>query len=133
MTFESRTPSSRSARSWRANGRMAAAATTGPAQAPRPTSSRPATYLAPPRRSLSSYWRSGLGVCRIYPLPPVAPDDEQVVQHRQRIADQAHSASGGVVPRGRHLNHPGTSLQGDEEELDIALKPGYRGVGVGAG
>src|SRR5512139_3417000 len=95
ICLESRAPSRVRGRSGSSSGRITAPTATGPASAPRPASSSPAMCLKYGQR-FNSYARSGFWI--IQSAACIPPDEEQVEEHAQRVADDADLAVGVVIP-----------------------------------
>src|SRR5512138_3291932 len=93
ICLESRTParvraSPRCASSF---GRMTAPTATGPARAPRPASSNPATWSKPLFQSPDS--KKVVGLTRAIQSPPgVGVDEEDILDHAQGVAQRADFA-----------------------------------------
>src|SRR3989338_7646152 len=129
-SLESLTPRSARARSRRSRGRITAAATTGPAQAPRPASSTPAIREYPRARIFFS--RRRVGICllltsdfrlpalpRIQPAGPVAPNEDDIAQHPQRVEQRIDPALRAVIPVDGHFDDAVAAPPGDVQRLHV--------------
>src|SRR5688572_11027021 len=116
ICLESRTPAKVRVRCVLSLGRITAPTATGPASAPRPTSSKPAMNLKWGQRRFSNF-RSGFAI--IKPKPCIAADDKQINEHAPRVAQDAHFAVSIEIPVDGDLNDPVTMQVGNIKQLDV--------------